>query len=418
MAKKKILIVSYKIPYPLNQGGSIAQFFFLKKLVLLYDITLCTIVWNENHKNNIKELQKRIPDLKIVCHEQIKQSTLKTTLLAFIIKSITRIDNKIKYLKAKKDGEKDINLNNYRIDTQFGFADEEFILFLDQIFEKEKFDLIQLEFFETLPLLPFLPKQSKKIVIHHEIRSKRNSLINTPNSTYKNYLVDAIKILEIAFLDVADKIVVFNQNDKEYLNELNSKVHVSPFGIPDELIEKTTASVSFNKFIFLGGENHFPNKEALEWFLEVIYIPNVDKIDWPICIIGSWTENTIKKYKDLKNIIFTGFLQELNDMYENSVMLTPILSGSGIRTKILQSFANKIPVMATKFASEGLFENSETPNHLIHFESEKDFLLKFDKIRNDMGYLTAVATNGFHYFSDFFNSDDLVQKRLNVYKEF
>ena len=416
MKKEKLLIVSYKIPYPLTQGGAIAQFFFLKQLVLQYDITLCTIVWNENYKNSIKQLQKRIPDLKIIYQDRIKESTFKSVLQNFIFTTTKRVKNKIKFLTTKHVN--NVNSNNFNIDKEFGFTDKEFLLFLNQIFEKEKFDLVQLEFFETLSLLPLLPKQIQKIVVHHEIRSKRNSLINTPNSIYKNYLVAATKILEIAFLDVADKIIVFNKNDKDYLNELNSKVYISPFGIPDELIEKTTPSVSFNKFIFLGGENHFPNKEALEWFLDVIYIPNVYNIDWPIYIIGSWSKSTVKKYKDIRNIVFTGFLQELKPMYENSVMLTPILSGSGIRTKILQSFANKIPVMSTKFASEGLFENSDIPNHLIHFESETDFLLEFEKIRKNMNYLTSIAENGFQYFSDFFNTDDLVQKRVDIYNHY
>lgn len=415
MNKEKLLIVSYKIPYPLAQGGAIAQFFFLKQLVLQYDITLCTIVWNEYHKNNIEELQKRIPDLKIIYQDRIKESTFKSVLQHFIFTTAKRVKNKIKFLTTKHVN--NFNSNNFNIDKEFGFTDKEFLLFLNQIFEKEKFDLVQLEFFETLSLLPLLPKQIQKIVVHHEIRSKRNSLINLSNSIYKNYLVAATKILEIAFLDIADKIIVFNENDKVYLNELNSKVYVSPFGIPDELIEKSTASVSFNKFIFIGGENHFPNKEALEWFLDEIYIPNTNTINWPIYIIGNWSVHIVKKYENQKNIIFTGFLPELKGMYENSVMLTPILSGSGIRTKILQSFANKIPVMSTTFASEGLFENSETSNHLIHFESEIDFLREFEKIRNDMNYLSSVAENGFQYFSDFFNTDDLVQKRVAIYKD-
>lgn len=415
MKKEKLLIVSYKIPYPLTQGGAIAQFFFLKQLVLQYDITLCTIVWNEYHKNNIEELQKRIPDLKIIYQDRIKESTFKSVLQNFIFTTAKGVKNKIKFFTTKNVN--NFNSNNFNIDKEFGFTDKEFLLFLNQIFEKEKFDLVQLEFFETLSLLPLLPKQIQKIVVHHEIRSKRNSLINSSNSIYKNYLVAATKILEIAFLDIADKIIVFNENDKAYLNELNSKVYVSPFGIPDELIEKSTASVSFNKFIFIGGENHFPNKEALEWFLDEIYIPNTNTINWPIYIIGNWSVHIVKKYENQKNIIFTGFLPELKCMYENSVMLTPILSGSGIRTKILQSFANKIPVMSTTFASEGLFENSETSNHLIHFESEIDFLREFEKMRNDMNYLSSVAENGYQYFSDFFNTDDLVQKRVAIYKD-
>lgn len=416
MKKEKLLIVSYKIPYPIIHGGAIAQFFFLKKLVAVYDISFCTIVCNKNQKENLEGLKNAIPNLNIVYYEQIDKIVFKSILVNTVFRISAIIKNKVKPLLSKMLGKKNTNTNNSVLDTNFGYTSEGFTVFLSELIDKEKYDFIQLEFFETISLLPLLPKHIKKIFIHHEIRSKRNSLIHIPNSNYRNYLVETIKIIENSFLNIADRIVVFNQNDKDYLNEINATIYVSPFGIPSELIEKNITSSFFNRFLFMGGENHFPNKEALEWFLDIIYVPNIDRISWPIYITGRWSEGFMKKYEDKKHIFFTGFLPNLKDIYENSVMLTPILSGSGIRTKILQSFANKLPVMSTKFASEGLFENKPLVEHIIHFESETEFLEAFDKMKNNMDYLTLIANNGFEYFSDYFDTNDLIEKRLQVYK--
>ena len=417
MKKEKLLIISCQIPYPIVHGGAIAQFFFLKQLVTFYDITFCTIASNKNQKEKLKGLTNAIPNLNIVYYEQIDKIIFKTILANKIFRIATIIKKKVKPFLSKMLGKKHAVEKNYVLDNSFGYASEGFTVFLSDLINKGGFNLIQLEFFETISLLPLLPKHIRKIFIHHEIRSRRNSLINIPKSVYINYLVESTKIIETAYLNIADKIVVFNQNDKQYLSELNSKVCLSPFGIPNELIIKESASVLFNKFIFIGGEGHFPNKEALEWFLDRIYIPNVNKIEWPIYVVGNWSEKTIKKYSEKKTIFFTGFVENLKDIYDNSVMLTPNISGSGIRTKILHSFANKLPVMSTKFASEGLFENSPSIQHIIHFETEIDFLKEFNKMRYNMDYLTSVANEGFGYFSNYFNSDDLLQKRINVYND-
>ena len=417
MKKEKLLIVSYKIPYPLSQGGSIAQFFFLEHLATIYDISFCTITNSQFQKTSLEGLKNAIPNLKVYSFEHIDNVTFKSSLVAKFVAFGTVLIKNTRFFIGKCLGKVQFSSEFNNIDVSFGYLEEEFVLFLKTILKENDFEFIQLEFFETISLLPILPKKSKKIVVHHEIRSKRNSLISMPNIEFKNYIVETTKIIENTFLNFADSVIVFNEKDKEYLSELKTKVYVSPFGIPRQLIEKREVSTFFNKFLFLGSENHYPNKEGLQWFLDQIYIPNSKVINWPIYITGTWSENFKKKYKQHESIIFIGFIPDLKECYDHSIMLTPILSGSGIRTKILQSFANKITVMATKFASEGLFENSDTPNHLIHFDSEMDFLLKFEKMRNDMSYLTSIAENGFQYFSNFFNRDDLVQKRVDVYND-
>lgn len=417
MKKEKLLIVSFKIPYPLNEGGAIAQFVFLEHLATIYEISFCTIINTQFQKTSIEGLKNAIPNLKVYSFEHISNVAFKSRLVTnFVAFGIALIKN-TRFFIGKCMNKVQFNSKPINIETSFGYLEEEFVLFLKTIIKENDFEFIQLEFFETISLLPILPKEIKKIVVHHEIRSKRNSLILMPNIEFKKYIVETTKIIETAFLNFADSVIVFNEKDKEYLSELKTKVFVSPFGIPQQMIVKNEVSTFFNKFLFLGSENHYPNKEGLQWFLDQIYIPNSKIINWPIYITGTWSENFQKKYEKYESILFIGFIPELKECYDHSIMLTPILSGSGIRTKILQSFANKIPVIASKFASEGLFENSDTSNHLIHFESEMDFLREFEKIRNDMSYLTSIAENGFQYFSNFFNMDDLLQKRVNVYND-
>lgn len=404
MSKKKILIFSYKLPYPLTQGGSIAQYYFLQKLITFYDITFVTVVNNESQKRSLDKLQEKIPSLNIAYYQN--QESNKKTFLQRLNKFILKVQKRIKGLLKIAIKEKIVARK-----TDFSdINDEKFFYFFKQIVNGTSYDLIQLEFYEALVLLPIIPENMKKIVIHHEIRSKRNKLLNFKRSDYDIYINSLNEIVENALLNCSDAVVVFNDEDKNYLKELNVPIYVSPFGIPEELIQKKEASKEFKRFLFIGGEFHYPNKEGLEWFLDTIYIPNSNVISWPIYIIGFWSNTVINKYALYENIIFSGYVSDLDSYYEASVMIVPILSGSGIRTKILTSFANKVPVFATEFASEGMLDFENGNSHIALFNSNSEFLNLFlDKNVND---LIELSNNGFQYYMSTFSNDKLLDRRI------
>ncbi|PAM94232.1 hypothetical protein B4N84_14280 [Flavobacterium sp. IR1] len=407
--QKRVLVFSHKLPYPLTQGGAIAQFFFLEKLVKFYDITFCTVVSNENQKNNLKSLQSKLPDLNIEFYERKIQ---KRTLLQVIHKYFLRVKARIKKIvKNTSSLEKEMQNNILP-----ALLDKKLFDFLNDLISKKSFDLVQFDFYEALVLVPALPDNIKKVFVHHEIRSKRNELLNKGNDKYLDYLINCEEIFENALLEKFDSVIVFNEEDKNYLKDINKPVHISAFGIPEELIQKKETSQEFKKFIFIGGEFHYPNKEGLEWFLDTIFIPNYNHIDWPIYIIGYWSKNIVDKYSSNKKIIFCGYVSDLNEFYNESVMIVPVLSGSGIRTKILMSLANKVPVFSTEFASEGLLLNNEVSNHISLFNSASEFMEIFSNSANNE-FLISLANNGFEFYNNHFHKSTLISNRLKVWED-
>lgn len=406
MELNKILLISFQIPYPLNSGGSIAQYYFLNKMTEEFDVTFCSIVHNQFQKENIAALASSFPKLSIEFLDlSLSQESNQNDFVKLSTKYINRIQNRFNRNKSKKNGYHDFHVNS---------VEEKFILLLQDIFKLNTYDFIQLDFFETISLLPVLPDESKKVFVHHEIRAKRNELLN-PNNFYSQYLNSIIKSHETALLNLADAVIVFNNEDRNYLNELKVPVHISPFGIPDELIIKNQVSNQFENFLFMGNENHYPNKEGLFWFLEKIYLPNLDKIKLPIFITGEWSAAFKKKYSEHKAINFVGFLEDLSSLYDQSIMISPIISGSGLRTKILHAYANSVPVISTKFASEGLFDTESDNNHIFHFENDKDFVKISETILKNQYLLKEVAINGNRYYLKNFDFNNLLHKRFEAY---
>lgn len=373
-------------------------------MVSRYDVTFCTIASNAYQKKCINELSREFPNLKIEFLDKSEKPSNQ--------KKINRIRLKIKkkiFSFFTEDTKEAIN-------NQLGIniIDKQFTDFLNQVLTKSKYDIIQLEFFESLSLLGMLPKQMKKVFVHHEIRFKRN-FFSSQKYLYDQYINQVLKTTEIALLGLADTIIVFNDGDKNVLSDLNKPIVVSPFGMTEELIIKDNESVTFNKLLFIGSETHFPNKEGLTWFLDHIYLPNYSEINFPISITGYWSDDFKLKYSLHNQINFVGFIPSFEEVFENSILVTPIKSGSGLRTKILQAFANKIPVISTKFASEGLYEQSKEMNHILHFENKFDFLNVIKKVKENPEHLINIAVLGNKYLNEFYNTNDLIKKRFNVY---
>lgn len=412
--KKKIFIFSESIPFPLTHGGAIAQYFFLEGLSQHFEITYCTIVNSQVKKKAIQNLKAAIPSLNIDCFECCLQSRWQATLTDIIKKTTEFFNSTSRLFLNLPESE---NLDPFLKKNNLHFFDKDVIDFIKTKFEKVKYDFVQLEFFETITLLGILPPDSTKIFVHHEIRHKRISLSDSKSINYKNYIKETIKQIELSLLNSSDMIVVFNEEDANLLRDFHPQVIVSPFGIPDQMIVKENPSTNFERFIFIGSSGHFPNKEGMIWFLDNIYIPLIDLIDFPIYIIGKWDSNTKAKYSNHNKIIFTGFVDEINGYFENSILVTPVLSGSGIRTKILEAFANKIPVLSTKLGSEGLYNESENINHILHFETKDDFFEVYHKITTNPKFLYEIAVNGFLYYSTQFNRIKLLEKRAAIYNQ-
>jgi hypothetical protein len=412
--KKKLLIISLNKPFPFSHGGAVAQYFYMENLLEKYDVSYCTVLYTEKEKKSLKILQLELDGLKLECLDKI--SVKKK--YSYLRKLLTKTNKILRYFILNEKNKLEKNIDYINTNNFLSYPDKDFILFLEKLLKINSYDFVQCEFFDTINLAPIIPKGVKKIFIHHEIKFKTLQLTKLNDKYYKDFKVELTRNLEICLLNMFDIIVVFNDNDFSLLkNSLpNNKLYLSPFGIPSKLIVKKDVSKVFNKFLFIGGELLYPNKEGLIWFLNDIYIPNYEIISWPVYIIGNWSDEFKETFLEYKKIIFTGFVDSLSKYYDNSVMISPITSGSGIRTKILQAFANKIPVMSTKFASEGLFDELKSVDHIIHFDSEIDFLFQFNKIISETDLLTKIGYLGFEYYNLNFNVSKLLEKRIAIYE--
>jgi len=131
-----------------------------------------------------------------------------------------------------------------------------------------------------------------------------------------------------------------------------------PNGVEIEFFSKGTGRPKANDrpvVSFVGNMIHSPNEEAAVYLLEEIaplirsQIPNV-------CfrIIGSHPSKRLRKLAS-EGVEVTGWVEDIRPLVgETTVMLMPMLTGTGIKNKLLEAWASGVAVVATKYAIQGV----------------------------------------------------------------
>lgn len=104
---------------------------------------------------------------------------------------------------------------------------------------------------------------------------------------------------------------------------------------------------------FLGGFRHHPNVQAVKWFAQYVMPELISRQpDIKFYIYGSNPTNDIEALAS-KNIIVKGFTENLDDIFFNHrVIVAPLLSGAGIKGKVLEAMSYGIPQVLTNIAAE------------------------------------------------------------------
>lgn len=310
------------------------------------------------------------------------------------------------------------NFKVERIIRPYGYdLSQAFISFVNNIVEKQKSDVIQVEFYPYLGLIEFLPRDIKRVFIHHEIRYIRDKrMMNNLSPTQSELKILArLKQEEINLLNKYDIIVTLTDIDKAILSNdgVTTRIVSSPAAVNTEVRQYN----GWNKnVVFIGGAGHAPNVEGVKWLCDNVF-PNIDWErfkDISIAIIGGgWNEDmfyNIPKH----NLKVMGFVPDLAAAVYGGILMVPIISGSGMRMKILDGAALSMPIITTSTGVEGLdFMDGES---CLIANSGKEFAKGLMKLIRDENLRQQLANNANTVFVEKYSKETLANIRNNIYK--
>lgn len=404
MIKKRILIITSVFPYPLNSGGAQAQFHMIDALRKQIDLSIAYI---SNNVADEEELQKLWPDVEFFPYFRVRKNWFRRKYRKSIIRKYER------FFQNKR-------LLDPGLKFSFeGLIDYAFVNHLEEVVKAHTFDAIQMEFSPTLFLAFALPEM-KHIFVQHEISFIRNlrymrGLENRSASDIYQY--NMLKQQEIGSMNQCTSVVVLTDIDKNILlNEgVRVPIYVSPAIIPSP--KALPQEYQFeNRLIFIGGDDHHPNYEGITWFLENVWHKVLtERPDTELHIIGKWHSHHKREIEtNYKQVKLTGFVPSLEPYTKTSIMIVPILTGSGMRMKIVDAANYGIPFITTTVGVEGLsFVNAED----CYIEDDpQQFANATIALMDNRNEQLLFRENAYQKMQQAYDNSKMLGKRMDVYK--
>jgi O-antigen biosynthesis protein len=165
---------------------------------------------------------------------------------------------------------------------------------------------------------------------------------------------------ELRLLPRLDRIQVCSRENGDYLASflpaLRARIDDGyRAGIDSSLYQFRAEGREPLTLLFLGSFRHLPNQEALTWFVSRV-LPSVRaKEPWARLIVIGSDPPPRHSLPDDAAIELIGFVEDVREpLARYAIFVCPILSGSGVRVKLLEAFAAGIPVVSTRVGAEGL----------------------------------------------------------------
>ena len=318
----RILQLCNKAPYPANDGSSIAIYNMARGL---YENNAELHLLTINTKKHFKDDASVPEEFKNKAHyRSVYKDTSPSALGAFF------------------------NLfssNSYFI-SRFYF--KEFEDALIETLQKNTFDLVQLEGLFMAPYIETIRKFSKaKIALRaHNIEHLiwERHIAHEKNSLKRSYLKiqnARLKKFEEEIFTKVDVIITITDADKNYILKKFPKLNIVTCLTGIELKDyEQNANVKKeeNTLFSFGSMDWMPNLEAVDWFVNNCW-KNIHA-KHPNCKFIIAGRHMPQKFKTLQlpNIEIIENVSNNRDFYSTyDIMLVPLLSGSGLRIKLVNS---------------------------------------------------------------------------------
>ncbi len=243
------------------------------------------------------------------------------------------------------------------------FISKKFRLKLVEILQASTFDIVQLETVFMMPYITDIRQYTAAPIvlrahnIEHLIWKRIARQTKFPaKKLYLHHLSKTLKAYELQSLNDADGIAAITRKDAAFFRGLTSSSAIDiPFAIQPEKFVPAFQVAEKPIFFHLGSMNWIPNQEGIRWFLEKVW-PLVyrKKPEARFVLAGRFMPEWLLQYK-ATGIEVVGEVDDASEFVrKHDIAVVPLLSGSGIRIKIIEAMALGKTVLTTTIGAEGI----------------------------------------------------------------
>lgn len=395
----KILFICNKSPYPHSEGGPIAMNRMIEGMIGQgHQVKVLAI---NSHKYYVQE--QDVPE------EYRRKTGLELWMLDLRIRPLTAFFN----LFSRK---------SYHVER---FISAAFRRKIAEVISREHYDIIQME---TLYMAPYIDtirqiSPASKIVLRaHNIEyliwdRVRQTTTNPLKRFYLKHIVSTLKRYELKAFPAFDAVVAITCHDAGIISSYNPRTIAVPFGIdPEKYPPADPAKAEPLSLFHIGSMNWMPNEEGVRWFLREVWpLVHERHPDLTFYLAGRHMPPWLKQLRT-PGVVVVGEVDSAKQFMEaKGIMVVPLLSGSGIRIKIIEGMAHRKPVISTTTGAEGI---EVTHNQDIMLaDTPQQFADAVDELVQNSAKATRLAVSARRTIESRYNNTALMKELTDFYKK-
>lgn len=385
--KPHILLVTPFPPYPLDNGGAIRIYNLIKNLNSRFDFTLLSFIDSKAQAEYINEYKDLFRDIHLVERKPTPVEGLNNS-------ELPRPYSHYLCLNMERS--------------------------LRDIISNNGIDIVQIEFPWMAYYGNFIHNQPT-IFVEHDVGDMfyGKSFIRPEKGLER--ILSPLKVINYkhAFIELYDRIITVTEKDQEVLNIFFPSISITTIetGVDIESFPYLYKSSSKKNLVYLGAYRHYPNEDAVIYFVNEIF-PLIKKKDRDVklYIVGSHPTRRINRLKRHEDIVITGSVPDVKPYLEKgTIFIAPIRLGGGIKGKILEAMATGLPVVATPLAVTGL--GARDGENISIASTSEEFAEKVVALLSDNELREKFSLNGRRFVEEKFDWKVIARKMEKVYME-
>ena len=164
----------------------------------------------------------------------------------------------------------------------------------------------------------------------------------------------------------------------------------------------------------IGSMDWMPNLEAVNWFLEEVWnkihteIPQVR-----LYLAGRKMPESLLN-ANYPNVSIVGEVPDSMYFIESKkINIVPLLSGSGIRVKIIEAMSVGKTVISTTIGAEGIDYTNE--ENILIADTPDEFVKQIKRCVEDNEFCSQIGKNAYDLVATHYNNELLTKKLLEFY---
>ena len=328
------------------------------------------------------------------------------------------VDLRIRPFKAFKNL---FSKKSYHVER---FISKEFTNRLIEVLKADIYDVVQLETLFMVPYVETIRKYAKANIVLRAHNVEHLIWERIAKGTrfflkraYIKHLAKTLKNYELNAISQVDGIAAITRKDAAFFRKYCATPTIDiPFGVYPEEFTPNYEISDKPSFYHIGSMNWIPNEEGIRWFIDDCLEAVVEKTpDFVFHLAGRHMPEWLRELKN-PHVDVVGEVPNAAEFVANhDVAIVPLLSGSGIRIKIIESMAMGKTVITTQIGAEGILYTEDT--NVIIAENKAKMAEAIRRVNENPSLAVEIGKAARKLVEEVYDNNKLIERLLMFYQQ-